>query len=94
MFNPAEYPHFQGADVFILAPTGDTWNLHSATVSSASPMFSEFLRINPPANITPKQREDGKTIRWRFHMKPDAKGRFVDFEFVVCFSSHNAVDFI
>lgn len=91
MFNPAQYPHFQGADVFILAPTGDTWNLHSTTLSSASTIFSEFLNINPPANITPKQREDGKTIKWRFHMKPDAKGRFVDFEFVVRFPLYHAV---
>ncbi|KFY13605.1 hypothetical protein V492_03167 [Pseudogymnoascus sp. VKM F-4246] len=82
MLNPAEYPHFKGADVFILAPTGETWNLHSTTLSSASTKFAELLSINPPAHITPKQRDDGKTIKWRFHMKPDANGRFVDFEFV------------
>ncbi|OBT93037.1 hypothetical protein VE01_08567 [Pseudogymnoascus verrucosus] len=82
MFNPAQYPHFQGADVFILAPTGDTWNLHSSMLSSASTKFSELLGINPPAHVTPKQREDGKTIKWRFHMRPDPRGRFVEFEFM------------
>ncbi|KFY27990.1 hypothetical protein V493_03173 [Pseudogymnoascus sp. VKM F-4281 (FW-2241)] len=91
MFNPAQYPHFQGADVFILAPTGDTWNLYSTTLSSASTQFAEFLSINPPANITPKQREDGKTIKWRFHMKPDANGRFVDFEFVAPSAAKQAI---
>lgn len=94
MFNPAQYPHFQGADVFILAPAGQTWNLHSATLSSASTIFSEMLSTNPPGNVTQKQREDGKTIKWRFHMKPDPRGRFVAFEFVVCCSLHEAIDSI
>ncbi|OBT70241.1 hypothetical protein VE03_00220 [Pseudogymnoascus sp. 23342-1-I1] len=91
MFNPAQYPHFQGADVFILAPTGETWNLHSATLSSASTKFSEYLSSNPPSNITQKQREEGKAIKWRFHMKPDSKGRFVAFEFVAASAAKQAI---
>ncbi|OBT80730.1 hypothetical protein VF21_00515 [Pseudogymnoascus sp. 05NY08] len=91
MFNPAQYPHFQGADVFILAPTGDTWNLHSSMLSSASTKFSELLSMNPPAHVTPKQREDGKTIKWRFHMKPDPRGRFVEFEFVAHSAAKQAI---
>ncbi|KAL5349923.1 hypothetical protein ACLOAV_004957 [Pseudogymnoascus australis] len=91
MFNPAQYPHFQGADVFILAPAGQTWNLHSATLSSASTKFSEMLSSNPPGNITQKHREEGKTIKWRFHMKPDPRGRFVDFEFVAASAAKQAI---
>ncbi|ELR04982.1 hypothetical protein VC83_02871 [Pseudogymnoascus destructans] len=91
MFNPAQYPHFQGADVFILAPTGDTWNLHSSMLSSASTKFSELLSINPPANVTLKQREDGKTIKWRFHMKPDPGCRFVEFVFVAHSTAKQAI---
>lgn len=85
MVNVAEYPHFTDGDVHILAPTGDAWRLNSGKLRDASPVFGRMLAENPAGHLTKKQIENGKTILWRFILKPCADTRFATFEFVVSF---------
>jgi hypothetical protein len=91
MANLSEYPHFKGGDVHILAPTGDAWRLHAYVLRGHSTAFDNLISQNPARHLTKKQKEDGKTILWRFHMTPTNDPRYVTFEFVVYYPNRQVI---
>jgi hypothetical protein len=72
---PDAYPTFHDGDVLIISPTGKTWKLHSLMLSKASPTIKRILAGQEPTHITKRQREEGKTIKWKLEMidEPDAE---------------------
>jgi hypothetical protein len=82
-----QYPEFQDGDVLIMAPTGKTWKLHSFYLRNSSKVFRSIFDQNSPKHLTRKEKDDGRTIQWRFQMmiQPNTGNRFVVFKLMVSY---------
>ena len=63
-----KFPQYADGDVLIISGAGQTWRLHSSYLIKYSKILAGLLDPNKAARVTRKQREAGRTIKWKLEM--------------------------
>ncbi|KAI9843285.1 MAG: hypothetical protein M1837_006500 [Sclerophora amabilis] len=61
----SSFPKFADGDVHILTSSGKSYQLHSNVLRRNSTAFNELLTEDRATALTPKQRREGKVVRYR-----------------------------
>lgn len=64
----SDFPKFADGDVVVVLTSGKAYQLHATVMRRNSTLFAEMLTENRAAQLLPKAKKEGVTVRYRMEL--------------------------